>query len=117
RRYFAALAVLLALCGLYALAVGPLIAPPPIIRREPATVAPPEPALAILPEVQADLERLFSPAAWERQNPKIIETEQCTLLLQEYEPLPDGRLKLTPCTLIFRTTGGAEAGGGPPARR
>jgi len=100
RRYFAALAVLLLLCGTYALAVAPWVAPPPLKPRAAAATAP-QPA--IRPSTNTDLERLFPPDAWERNGAKIIETEQCTLLIRDYQPTPDGKLLLKPCTLIMYT--------------
>ncbi|MCA9267906.1 MAG: hypothetical protein KDA41_05520, partial [Planctomycetales bacterium] len=39
--------------------------------------------------------------AWQRQRPKIIETDQAVLLLQDYRTLEDGRMELRPCTLLF----------------
>jgi hypothetical protein len=104
RRYFAALAVLLSLCGTYALAVAPWIAPPPIkTPAAPATSTP----IAVGPSIDPELERLFPPDAWERNGAKIIETEQCTLLIRDYQPTPDGKLLLKPCTLIMHTGGQA----------
>ena len=50
-----------------------------------------------------DIDRLFPPDAWERdrEKVKVIETEQATLLIQDYRPTPDGKLTLEPCTVIF----------------
>ena len=98
RRYLASLAVVVTLLAAYAFGVAPLLEPPPIVHR---------PNPASLPDVNpADptaelLARLFPPDAWERQNPKIVETDACTLLVKDYKPTPDGMLELTPCTLIF----------------
>jgi hypothetical protein len=53
---------------------------------------------------------------------KVIETEQATLLIQDYQPTPDGRLELHPCTIIFYSGSGtsketAEAGAGDVRQR
>jgi hypothetical protein len=98
RRYFAALAVLLSLCGTYALAVAPWIAPPPL--KTPVIAATDIP-IATDPAIDDELERLFPPEAWERNGAKIIETDRCTLIIRDYEPTPDGKLLLKPCTLIM----------------
>jgi len=44
---------------------------------------------------------LFPEGAWERQGPKVLESEQAMLLLEDHHPTSDGRMKLTPCTVIF----------------
>ena len=100
KRYFASLAVVLTAMAAYALGVAPWIEPPPIVRN-PITGD-------SLPNVKATdptrelIDRIFSPEAWERRdNPKIVETESCTLLVKDYKPTSDGKLELMPCTLIF----------------
>ena len=99
KRYFASLAVVVTLLVTYAFGVAPWLEPPPVVRN---------PGVVGLPDVNpADptaelLERLFpNKDAWERQNPKIVETDACTLLVKDYKPTPDGKLELLPCTLIF----------------
>lgn len=110
RRYLAALAVLLLVYAVYAVAVVPWLEPPPLPRRTPVTRE------RLLPSTRLadDLAQLFPPDAWERQNPKLVETEQATLLIREYQPLPDGRLELKPCTLIFHLGGRAALPAEPP---
>jgi len=56
------------------------------------------------------IEDMFPPDAWERDVPKIVSTEHGMLLFKEYETLEDGRLVLTPCTLIFDSGGGKRPG-------
>ncbi|MEX2176104.1 MAG: hypothetical protein WD872_17210 [Pirellulaceae bacterium] len=109
KRYFSALAVVLTMLTAYALGVAPWLVPPPIVRKSP--MAPRGPVLPSA-ETQHDLERLFSPGSWERDNPKIVETDGCTLLVKDYKPTPEGTLELTPCTVIFYT-----APEGDPQRR
>src|SRR5262245_43622606 len=110
QRYFAALTVVVTTLAAYAFGVAPWLEPPPIPRK---------PIAAVLPDVSpADstdelLKRLFKPGDWELENPKIIETDACTLLVKDYKPTPDGMLELTPCTLIFY----AAAEGGSSERR
>jgi hypothetical protein len=109
RRYFTALAVLLVLCCTYAVAVVPWIEPPPLVKAEPVQESLAIPAISA--GVQEELARLFPPDAWQRKDPKVVETEQCTLLIQDYRRLPDGGLELKPCTLIFHASGGASDDG------
>lgn len=40
--------------------------------------------------------------AWQRQRPKIVETDELVLLVQDYRTLEDSRMELKPCTVIFR---------------
>ncbi|MFP6612700.1 MAG: hypothetical protein VB835_10350 [Pirellulales bacterium] len=47
------------------------------------------------------LRNFFPEDAWELRNPTIIENSQFKLLLQDYESLPGGIVKIQPCTLIF----------------
>jgi len=48
-----------------------------------------------------ELKSLFHADAWELANPKILESERLKLLMQDYRNLGDGRVEITPCTLIF----------------
>jgi hypothetical protein len=102
-RYLAALTVLLLACSTYAVAVAPWFEPPEIAKR--ATQDEPAPLQPGQRDANEELARLFPPDHWVRKNPKIVETEQCTLLIQDYKPLPDGRLELKPCVLIFHAGG------------
>ena len=47
-----------------------------------------------------NLERYFPPGSWELDRPWVVETDQGTLLFGKYTPMPDGRLKLSRCTVI-----------------
>lgn len=51
--------------------------------------------------------------AWQRQRPKIVETDQAVLLVQDYRTLDDGRMELKPCTVLFRPK---KVGGGADQR-
>ena len=97
RWLFATCTLVVAYAG-YAWLIAPLLEPPPVIAgpgpgpvNENPRPKPPE----------DDITSLFPADAWERQGAKRIETEQCTLLLKDYQPTADGRLELKPATLIF----------------
>lgn len=83
----------------YAWLVAPQLEPPRVVA-----VTGPLPGPSPQPPVEPEREKikeLFPADAWERDNPKIIETAQFTLLIKDYQPTDDGRLELKPCTLIF----------------
>jgi hypothetical protein len=96
-RYLAALTVLLIAFSTYALAIAPWFEPPPIAKRETAVAPHPRPPNSDLPP---EIAALFPPDHWAHKDPKIIKTDQCTVLIQDYRT-PDGKLELTPCLLIF----------------
>jgi lipopolysaccharide export system protein LptA len=55
----------------------------------------------------------FQPGDWELEgNPKVLESSQAKLLIQEYHNLPDGRVKLQPCTIIFFPNAGRKQADG-----
>ena len=60
-------------------------------------------------------EKLFPPGAWELASPKVVETDNATLLFDDYKRLDGGRLQLNQCSLIFRLGGtGADQNQRPP---
>src|SRR5437667_10590093 len=79
-RYISALTVLLILCSTYALAVAPWFEPPPIARRTLSDEAPPLPLVST--ESEKALAGLFPADHWVRNNPKIFETDLCTLFIK-----------------------------------
>ena len=87
---------------MYALLAVPWIEP---VAERPDRVS------ALIPDVQMSglregpLGVLFKEGSWELDNPKILESDCAMLLLQEYKTLPDGRVRLTPCTMIFFSSG------------
>ncbi len=103
-----ALIVVTAAYFLYALTVARLIEP--AAASAPANVPG---ALAAADKSRLEpLRAFFQADAWELQNPIIIENPQFKLLLGEYESLSDGRVKLTPCTMMFFPDGqDADSGG------
>lgn len=92
----------------YAWLIAPLLEPPPVA---PSPIpSPPIPGAKQLTSRQ-DLLQLFAADAWEQNAAKIIETEQFTLLLKDYQPTPDGRLEIKPATLVFYAAGEKDANG------
>ena len=107
RRYLGALAVALAAYGCYAVLAAPWLEPAAPARAEGSRN---HDSLGPV-GIDAELEGLFEVGSWERDDPKIVETAQCTLLLKDYQPLPDGRIEIKPCTLIFFTAPTSPTGG------
>lgn len=98
-RYAAALAGALLVFVLYDFTVVPWIEPPARITRRPEID--PLPYYPREATSEGDLQRLFSADAWERGNPKVLRTDQGTLLFKDYETQDDGRLDLKPVTLVI----------------
>jgi len=60
--------------------------------------------------VDAQMEQiggLFPPDAWERKNPKILETDRAKILLEQYRNLTDRCMEITKCTIVFPYEGAA----------
>lgn len=53
------------------------------------------------------LKGLFPPNAWQLNNPLLLESDggRAKLLCREYHNSPDGKLELTPCTIVFAHQG------------
>ena len=47
------------------------------------------------------LARLFPPDAWQRKDPIKLENDRSQLLMKDYHNLPDGRVEMTPCSIVF----------------
>jgi len=110
--------VALAAAGFYRLAVVPIVEPR---VRDPATdhEMTPEEAAAIRARADqrlASLGDIFAAGSWERDNPIILESRQMRLLFQKYEPMPDGRMNLMPCTLVVLPDRNRTPGEGPSGR-
>jgi hypothetical protein len=87
--FFTVLAVYIA----YALVAVPLI--------EPSVAFAPSAESVPVARENRSFEHLFEPGSWELDRPKILETEQGTLLFDDYQPLPDRRkMQLNRCTFI-----------------
>ena len=52
-----------------------------------------------------ELRPFFPEGSWELDNPKVLRSQQATVLLQEYKVLKDGSLQLRPCTIVFYDSG------------
>lgn len=99
RLLFSLIAVLLAY-GVYRLVAVPFIEPS-AAARQVLVLTPGTLSNAAQKLRWANLETLFPADAWEMQTPKVLETAQGMLLLNEYHPRADGRLEIKPCTLIL----------------
>jgi len=91
-------AVVLSLYWLYALLAVPLIEPSAEPHRALAQSG--SQSAGEDPRLE-ELRPLFPPDAWELQSPKIIESDQLKLLMQEPRSLGERRVQLRPCTMIF----------------
>jgi lipopolysaccharide export system protein LptA len=101
-------AIVLAAYWAYALVAVPLIEPPADPRRDrPISEAERAEVQGRINAEIAQLEGLFPPKSWELQDPKILESDQFKLLMQEYRNLGDGRVEIRPCTMIFMPEGPA----------
>lgn len=47
------------------------------------------------------LSRIFPPGSWQLSDPLKLENDHSQLLMESYENLPDGRVKMAPCTIVF----------------
>lgn len=108
RHFLAALLVLGTAYQLYTFAVVPLIEPAAEMRPEPL-------AELDLPtgDIDPDLIRLFPEDAWERQKPMLLKTRWGKLLFRQYSTSADGRLELSPCTIVFYLPSGDESSAEP----
>jgi hypothetical protein len=119
RRFIVALFAIGLVFGVYALVVAPWLEPPavPVVKYTGQR-----------DQIDSSLnlrefDDLFADGSWELDDPKVIETATCTLLLKDYRVLPDGRMEITPCTLIFymaptkAAVTAAEKAGKKPERR
>jgi hypothetical protein len=94
RRTAASLLLVSAAYCLYSLAVVPFIEPPAALSTSDM------PQASLAPR-EYPFDRWFAEDSWERNRPKILATDQGTLLFDD-EPSTDGRvLELKRCTLVF----------------
>jgi hypothetical protein len=107
-RIVGSFAIVLAAYWAYALVAVPLIEPPADPRHDgPISEAERAEVQGRIDAGIAQLEGLFPPKSWELQDPKILESDQFKLLMQEYRNLGDGRVEIRPCTMIFMPEGPA----------
>lgn len=102
--------------GAYRLLAVPLLEPS-LQRREPLIRPDDGEYAGTLAELRLEkLRRVFERDAWELDNPKVLETDKGMLLLDDYQPSPDGKLELNRCTLIFCPPADKDGGDSGPQR-
>ncbi len=95
---------------LYALAAVPFIEPAASRRADvEASSASRRNAAGRLDRRLAGLAELFPADSWVLKNPKILESDQFQLLMQDYRNRGDGRLELRPCAIVVTPAGSAES--------
>ncbi len=94
--------VVLALAGLYRLAVVPWIEPKLAAAVNVIELTPEQAAeiRARADQRLAALGDILPVGSWERNDPIMLESRQLRLLFRDYHTLPDGRVNLMPCTLV-----------------
>ncbi len=114
RRTVSVLAIIIAAYAVYAVVVVPFVEPSVKLasRNRPST--PPTARVS-------KLDQFFPAGSWELDRlTKVVETDQGTLFFADYKPLPDGKMKLTKCTVISYLEESASKTAGPgstPAER
>ncbi|MCE9525756.1 MAG: hypothetical protein K8R36_06850, partial [Planctomycetales bacterium] len=97
RRFIVALFAIGLVFGVYALLVAPWLEPPAVeTAKYTGEKDHYDSSLSV-----RKFDDLFAEGSWELDDPKVIETATCTMLLKDYRVLPDGRMEISPCTLIF----------------
>ncbi len=109
-RFFTSLAAVLGAFLAYRLVLVPWIEP---AARQRAAAADAD----WIPSADArtqHVQSLFPPGSWERERPKVLDTDRAVLLLQELRELDQNRLELKPCTLILFSGGNEDREGARP---
>jgi len=101
RQAFLSLVVLGTAFGLYSLCVVPFVEPSGRKDDVATTEAPLADASRSTDRFVRELSPLFPEGSWELNQPKVLHTDQATILLQEFNQLQDGSLHVKPCTLVF----------------
>lgn len=103
QRYVSALAIVLIAFSAYALLAVPRIEPQVKLRASssPAATKTSSEIEGLLKSHRQRISHLFPPGSWQLAQPKVLETEQGTMLFKDYKPLEDGRMQLQPLTLIL----------------
>ncbi len=94
-RYFASLAVAILCYFAYLLLIVPYV------EGEPSLVRSNREIHAGHADPKQDILNLFPPNAWELQPCNVLETQQGKLLFQNHKRLEDGRVEITPLTLVI----------------
>ncbi|MEO8496679.1 MAG: hypothetical protein ABI614_16545, partial [Planctomycetota bacterium] len=93
----------------YAVLVVPLLEP----SIELATSSTSNAAHASATSKSRGFDSLFAEGSWELDRPKVLETDRGTLIFDDYRALPNSRMQLNRCTLIFHTGQDDKADGRP----
>ncbi|MCB9873793.1 MAG: hypothetical protein H6821_06395 [Planctomycetaceae bacterium] len=84
-----------------------------------------EPSIELAPSAQSDskhehatpktrgFEAFFPEGSWELDRPKVLETDRGTLIFDDYRALPNSRMQLNRCSLVFRSGQDGENEGRP----
>jgi hypothetical protein len=107
----ASLAIVVIAYWLYALLAVPWIEPPAQQAEPEQITAEQRQRGEALPDIYTkELQGLFPPGAWELKNPKILDldNDRAKLLFREYRTLSDGRMRLSPLTLVLPYEGAAD---------
>lgn len=96
----------------YSLLAVPWIEPQIDLRgQEEITKADRQRAEDLVNVQRRQLQGLFRAGAWELNEPKVLDldNQRAKLLFQDYENLPDGRVKIHPLTMVFAYEGPADS--------
>ena len=63
------------------------------------------------------LTRLFPPGSWQLDDPIKLENDHSILLMQKYNNLPDGRVEMFPCAIVFFPADSSGGSGDEPQGR
>jgi lipopolysaccharide export system protein LptA len=104
KRVLASLGAVMVGYSLYALLAVPLIEPPaevvtPIDRPDGVQVV--KPLDKRLEEQRKEFALWFKPDDWEMGSPIVLQSPNGKLVMKSYKTLPDGRVELKPCSMIF----------------
>jgi lipopolysaccharide export system protein LptA len=111
-RIFGSFAIVMIAYWAYALLAVPWIEPAADLKLAGAALGdstPIEGSEPINRELEA-IKDLFQPGDWEtdRSKTKVLRNDRAKLLLQEYRVLGGGKVRITPCTMVFDYEGPAE---------
>ena len=105
-RFLSTFAVVVGVYWVYALAAVPFIDPNVSLSNGAEGSRRPGNMPRTTQRYAEQLSELFAEGDWERNSPKILETDQGLLLFQDYQALEDGTMEVKPFTVVFyqRTT-------------
>ena len=105
KRIIGSFCLMLGIYGFYSVAIVPFIEPAAPVRPDFDEMPQNLDAGFNVVEMQRDsLKPWFAPGDWELRSAKVFESPRAKLVLNKYERRPDGRLSITPCTIVFLST-------------